>query len=213
MSASEHARQERADLADTLLVTGPSAPTLCAGWTTQDLAAHLVLREARPDAAVGIVVRPLAGWTDRVMRSLASHPFPELVHRFRVGPPLLSVFALPGMEGATNLVEFVVHHEDVRRAQPAWEARVLPASMADDLWSRLRRITRLTYRSVPVGVTLERTDGSGDSFVARAGADAVTLRGPVTELLLRSYGRRAVLLEVEGAPTVVAAFEASSLSL
>ena len=28
---------------------GPNQPTLCEGWRTADLAAHLVLREHRPD--------------------------------------------------------------------------------------------------------------------------------------------------------------------
>ena len=39
---------ERADLAQTLLAAGPGAPTLCAGWQTQHLAAHLVLRDRTP---------------------------------------------------------------------------------------------------------------------------------------------------------------------
>ena len=41
--------------------TGPDGPTLCEGWQTRDLAAHLVLRERRPDAAAGVMGGPLAG--------------------------------------------------------------------------------------------------------------------------------------------------------
>ena len=37
--------RERLELCDLLLELGPDAPTLCEGWTTADLAAHLVLRE------------------------------------------------------------------------------------------------------------------------------------------------------------------------
>lgn len=37
------------------LVAGPDAPTLGAGWKTRDLAAHLVVRESRPDAAAGVI--------------------------------------------------------------------------------------------------------------------------------------------------------------
>src|SRR5882762_622635 len=36
---------ERRELCDLFLELGPDAPTLCEGWTTLDLAAHLVLRE------------------------------------------------------------------------------------------------------------------------------------------------------------------------
>jgi uncharacterized protein (TIGR03085 family) len=50
------ARPERAALLDLLTGVGPDAPTLCEGWTTHDLAAHLVVRERRPHAVPGLVV-------------------------------------------------------------------------------------------------------------------------------------------------------------
>src|SRR5215467_11727435 len=67
-----YARDERAALCALFDETGPQAPTLCAGWRTADLAAHLVLRERRPDAAVGILGGPLARHTQRVNQALAS---------------------------------------------------------------------------------------------------------------------------------------------
>ena len=213
MSASQHARRERQELAELMLALGPDAPTLCEGWTTRDLAAHLVVRESRPDAAAGIVVAPLSGWTERVQRSAATRPWPELVRSVRTGPPTLSVFSLPGMEGMANLVEYVVHHEDVRRAQPGWAPRDLPADLADELWSRLRQMGRLMYRRVPVGVTLVRTDGTGGELVVRDRQPMVTLTGPVLELLLRTYGRTAVHLDVAGDPDAIAAFEGASLGV
>ena len=45
---------ERRRFADALLEVGPDAPTLCDGWSTRDLAAHVVLRDRRPDAAGGL---------------------------------------------------------------------------------------------------------------------------------------------------------------
>jgi uncharacterized protein (TIGR03085 family) len=213
MSASEHARRERRELAELMLATGPAAPTLCEGWTTADLAAHLVVRESRPDAAAGILLSPFAGWTDRVTRATATQSYPELVRKVRTGPPTLSVFSVPGMDGLGNLVEYFVHHEDVRRAQGDWQPRALPADLADELWGRLRQLARLMYRRVPVGVTLVRTDGAGDEIVARKGAPMVTLRGTAQELVLRSYGRRAVQLEVDGDPSAVAAFESATIAI
>jgi uncharacterized protein (TIGR03085 family) len=213
MSASEHARRDRRELAELMLATGPAAPTLCEGWTTADLAAHLVVRESRPDAAAGILLSPFAGWTDRVTRATATQSYPELVRKVRTGPPTLSVFSVPGMDGLGNLIEYFVHHEDVRRAQGDWQPRALPADLADELWGRLRQLARLMYRRVPVGVTLVRTDGAGGEIVARKGAPMVTLRGTAQELVLRSYGRRAVQLEVDGDPSAVAAFESATIAI
>lgn len=55
------ARSERSALADLLEQVGPAQPTLCAGWDTEDLLAHLLVRERRPDAAAGMLIIPLAG--------------------------------------------------------------------------------------------------------------------------------------------------------
>src|SRR5205085_2871402 len=64
------AQRERHALADLFNAVGPDAPTLCAGWSTRDLAAHLVLREGHP-AAVGIAIRPFASWTSHTQASLS----------------------------------------------------------------------------------------------------------------------------------------------
>lgn len=211
MSASTPSQRERSELAELLLDVGPDAPTLCERWTARDLAAHLVVREARPDAALGIALPPLAPWTARVTRAEATHAYPELVRRVRTGPPTLSVFSLPGVDSFANLGEYFVHHEDVRRAQPDWAPRALPTGLPDELWKRLGQSARLMYRRVPVGVTLVRTDGPGGTVIARPGAPMLTLTGTAQELLLRSYGRRAVLVEVTGSPEAVAAFECAPL--
>jgi uncharacterized protein (TIGR03085 family) len=212
MSASQHARRERQELAELMLATGPDAPTLCEGWTTRDLAAHLVIREARPDAAAGIVLPPLAGWTDRVQRAATvGQSYPELVRRVRTGPPTLSLFSVPGVDGLANLLEYVVHHEDVLRARPDWEPRVLAPDLADELWGRLRQMCRVMYVRMPVGVTLVRTDGAGGSVVAHKGDPMVTMSGTALELLMRSYGRREVRVDVTGDQDAVAAFETAPI--
>ena len=126
------ARDERTALCALLDETGPGAPTLCEGWRTVDLAAHLVLRERRPDAAAGVMGGPLAGYTQRVQRGLiARMPYRQLVDEFRNGPPKLSAFRIPGVDERANVVEFFVHHEDVRRAQPDWQPRELEHGLAE----------------------------------------------------------------------------------
>src|ERR1700684_3436202 len=134
-----YAQDERAALAALLHETRPDGPTLCEGWQTRDLVAHLVLREHRPDAAVGVMGGPLAGYTARVQqRYLAAHPYPELVSIFRNGPPRgLSPFAIPGVDEAANTVEYFVHHEDVRRAAEGWTERPIDAGLSGALWKRL----------------------------------------------------------------------------
>jgi uncharacterized protein (TIGR03085 family) len=132
--AATLAQRERQFLCDLFVDLGPDAPTLCEGWTTMDLAAHLVVRERRPDSGPGLVWPPLAGYTDKVRRSIRDRtPWEELVRTVRRGPPLL----LRPFDGAMNTVEFFIHVEDVRRAQPEWEARPLSPDMADALWSRV----------------------------------------------------------------------------
>ena len=208
MKAVDVARAERQELCDLFLEVGPDAPTLCAGWTTRDLAAHLVVRESRPDAAVGILVKPLAGYADSVQAKVAMRAWPELVRDVRTGPPLLSPFRLPGAQGLADPFEFAIHHEDVRRARPDWAPRDLPAGEQELLWQRLARAARLLARTSPTGVALRRSD-TGELIIAKGGTPAVTLIGEPLELLLRLYGRRECVVDVEGPEETVALFESA----
>jgi uncharacterized protein (TIGR03085 family) len=118
---------------------------------------------------------------------------------------------VPGVDGLANLLEYVVHHEDVLRARPDWEPRVLAPDLADELWGRLRQMCRVMYVRMPVGVTLVRTDGAGGSVVAHKGDPMVTMSGTALELLIRSYGRREVRVHITGDPDAVAAFETAPI--
>ncbi|MFF5204522.1 TIGR03085 family metal-binding protein [Streptosporangium sp. NPDC000396] len=183
-----HARAERAALSDLFVQLGPDSPTLCEGWTTFDLAAHLVLRERRPDAAGGIALKPLAGHTASVQESLkARHGYAGLVELIRSGPA--GLYALPGLDQAVNTMEFFIHHEDVRRAQPAWEPRELPADLEEIFWKRIRMAGRLFLRRSPVGVVLRRT-GGGVALGGPKGTSRVEVAGPAGELLLFCFGRQ-----------------------
>ncbi|WP_405013809.1 TIGR03085 family metal-binding protein [Kitasatospora sp. NBC_01539] len=205
-----YARAERERLADLLVAAGPEAPTLCAGWTTRDLAAHLLLRERRPDAAVGIQLGPLAGWTARVQRGYARRPYEELVRMFRTGPPRFSPFALPGADEAANLVEYFVHAEDVRRAGPDRTPEQVAAPLADALWRRLPTAARLEAgRRSPVPLVLERPDGRSAAVTRRSGP-AVHVTGEPGELVLFALGRGArAAVTVVGPEAAVAALRAT----
>lgn len=208
---------ERAALVAALLAAGPDAPTLCSGWTTRDLAAHLVMRERRPDAALGMVVPALAGHAESVRAAVLRRPFTALVAVFAAGPPRLSPFAVKAFDAAVNTGEHFVHTEDVRRAGPGGapatdvEPRVLAEQVADALWRTLAGRARLIHRRCPVGVELVTDRGSAVVRRAPEGTGTVRVRGDVGEVILHSFGREGVArVELEGAPDDVAAYRGLS---
>ncbi|MFI1288151.1 TIGR03085 family metal-binding protein [Streptomyces sp. NPDC020792] len=185
---STFAKRERLLLADLLETAGPEAPTLCEGWLTRDLAAHVVVRERRPDAAGGVLIKPLAPRLQKVMEEYAAKPYEELIQLIRTGPPRFSPFQLKQIDEAANTVEFYVHTEDVRRAQPDWTPRELDPVFQETLWSRLERTARLLGRGIPTGLVLRRPDGR--TAVAHRGTPVVTVTGEPSELLLFAFGRQ-----------------------
>ncbi|MFG2889603.1 TIGR03085 family metal-binding protein [Streptomyces sp. NPDC048248] len=209
---STHAKRERLLFADLLESAGPDAPTLCKGWTTRELAAHLVVRERRVDAAGGILVKPLAARLERVQAEFAAKPYEELIQLIRTGPPRLSPFALKQIDEASNTVEFYVHAEDVRRAQPDWAARELDPVFSDALWTRIERLSRVLGRKSPVGLVLRRPDGR--TAVAHRGTPVVTVVGEPGELTMFTFGRQAVAdVELDGDKDAVARVRQAELGL
>lgn len=205
------AQRERAALADVLGEVGPDAPTLCGGWTTRDLAAHLIVREGSP-AAVGIVVRQLKGWTERSRRATAGKDYDRLVAEVRSGPPLWSPLKLGPLDDATNTVEYFVHLEDVRRATAGWASRTLEPEDDAVLWRALTQRAKLLLRLAPVGVVLATPDGR--TFTARQGEPAVTVTGETGELLMYTHGRTGhAQVDIAGAPDAVEQFRTTRLGL
>lgn len=202
MSAPAVVAAERSELADLLLRCGPDEPTLCDGWTTRDLVAHLVVRERRPDTAPGILLPPLAFWTERVQAEYARRDFGDLVGLLRSGPPVYHPLAYPPL-ASVEVQEYFVHHEDVRRAQPEWSPRPPDVDRDGLLWRQVGLMGRLAYRRSPVGVTVRRPDG--EQHVVRRGSRTVVLTGEPGELLLHAVGRDDCVVHPEGEPTDVAA--------
>lgn len=194
---STHAKRERLLLADLLENAGPDAPTLCENWTTRQLAAHVVVRERRADAAGGLVIKPLAARLERVQAEFAAKPYEELIQLIRTGPPPMSPFSLKQIDEASNTVEFYVHAEDVRRAQPDWTPRELDPVFADALWKRIEKAARILGRKSPVGLVLRRPDGQ--TAVAHRGTPVVTATGEPGELTMFVFGRQtAADVELDG---------------
>ena len=195
------AADERQALSALFEEVGPDAPTLCDGWAARDLAAHLIVREHRLDASPGIMVPALAGYTKRVQDQYAAKPWPELVGQVRRGPAWYWPMAIGPLAELTNGAEFLVHHEDVRRAQPGWEPRPADPARDDAAWRLARQSAKLNLRKSPVGVELKTTDGR--TATVKAGTPVVTVTGDPVDLLLFVFGRDAVHLTYEGDESAV----------
>jgi uncharacterized protein (TIGR03085 family) len=182
------AQRERAALVETMLSLGPDAPTLCDGWSTRDLAAHLVVRERRIDAAPGILIPYFADHTAKVQDKVAqANGWNELMDKVASGPPIYSPFKL--LDPVANVAEMFIHHEDVRRAQPDWEPRTLEPALASTLRRTLSLMARMTLSKVPGRVALRTAEGK--TVLTAGSGPAVTVTGAPEELLLFSVGRKA----------------------
>ncbi len=193
---SSLARRERDALLDLMAESGPHAPTLCAGWTTHDLAAHLVVRERQPLSVPGYVVpalQPASAWFERRARATA---YEDLLARLRRGPRTLSPLGSPvdAVYDLTNLHEFYVHHEDVRRAA-GHGPRSLDRDLEAALWSRAGLLAPLFLRRASGAVRLV-TPGAQELQAGRGEPDTV-VRGRPGELFLFLWGRPADVV-VEG---------------
>jgi uncharacterized protein (TIGR03085 family) len=186
---TRYARREREALAETLIAAGPDAPTLCEGWTTRDLTAHILLREREPLAGLGIVVKPLGGWAKKRQDRIATRDYAKLIEQLRK-PPAWSPLSNSLTDEAINPLEMYIHHEDVRRARPGWKPRAIDPGLAAKLWTRVRGTPRFILRKFPAAIVIE-SPGHG-RVAAGAGGPEVSMRGEPGELALFLTGRQAV---------------------
>ena len=204
---------ERAALCDLFLQKGPDAPTLCEGWKTYDLAAHLVIRERKPLSGPGLVMGGApARLTARILqRAKQRHSYPELVALVRRGPPAV----LKPFDKAMNLTEYFVHHEDVRRGGGDTTPRTGAegAQIEDALWQMLQRGAKFMTRAVKtVGVDLARPDGA--VVHARPGPTVATITGSAGEIVLFLSGRGdAAHVELGGPADAVAVVRAAGFGI
>ncbi|WP_020144022.1 TIGR03085 family metal-binding protein [Terracoccus sp. 273MFTsu3.1] len=211
---TRHAQSERLQLCDELDRLGPDEPTLCEGWDTRDLAAHLLVREHRPDLTAGRFVPFLAGHLEKEQGKIAHGDYTALVDRVRRGAPMWNPMAHPKVDEVTNLIEFFVHHEDARRAQPGWEPRELSPQLSGKLWSALKRSARLMFRKAPTGIVLIAEGQGRHAAKLPDEHGTVVLRGTPAELVLYAYGRKSVArVEFEGDADDIAALQRTDLGI
>lgn len=204
------AKRERAALVETMRSAGPDAPTLCEGWTARDLAAHLVVREHRLDAAPGIVLPQLAGYTAKVQDHVtAATDWTALVDKIAAGPPVYSPFFL--LDPLINVGEMFIHNEDVRRAQPGWKPRELDAATVSALARAVSSMARMTMAKSPARVALNTPEGK--TLLTVGHGPEVTVTGAPGELLLFAVGREPAEVTFAGDDDAVAALRAARRGL
>lgn len=196
---------ERQNLEETLREADPLAPTLCEGWEVRHLVAHLYLRRHQP-------WRAFDQGEDSVFATLADQArdasgYADLVERFAAPVPPVSPMALADgpLGPVTNVTEYVIHHEDVRRGAGPVPARSLPAEQNDHLFDAVTRFARLALRRLDVGVVLA-VPGGRRRVVKRAAESVAVIGSPVELALVVSGRRRAADIEILGSDAARAAF-------
>ncbi|MCZ2403411.1 TIGR03085 family protein [Paenarthrobacter sp. Z7-10] len=202
-------------LAETLLAAGPDAPTLCPGWRTQELASHLVLRERNAGVGLGLLLKPFNRASEKATLKLAAKSgsadaYARLVEQFRAGPPPLSPMKIKAVDESSNLVEYFVHTEDVRRATDRWAPRALDQEYSSALWDELVKRAAIFYRGVDLGIVLVQP--SGPRHVAKRAPVSVAIVGQPGELLMHAHGRAGqALVTFEGQPDAVALLQTAEV--
>ncbi|MDR7329542.1 TIGR03085 family metal-binding protein [Corynebacterium guangdongense] len=192
---------ERRHLADLLHRTGPDQDTLCEGWSTRDLAAHLYVRENNLLAAGGVALPVLEPRLVRAMEQQKARDFDELVDAWAAGPPRLSPYSF--LDSKVNAAEHFVHHEDVRRGGGVVEPREFSRAVEEQLGTALKISAPMMLRGSRLPVVLTPRGSTpivvgGRRGVSRRGDDVVRVSGAVGELLLWVFGRDAVEVEIDG---------------
>jgi uncharacterized protein (TIGR03085 family) len=199
---------ERHSFAFDLRAADADAPTLCAGWSVRHLCAHLVQREHSMLHNIWDQTTSKTPGEERFMGRLVADAgtpdgYASLVDRFEAGPSRHSLMGR--FDEALNLVEYIVHHEDLRRGSGPAPPRDLPPTELYEIWRRARLILKRGYRKAPVGVELV-PDG-GPVTPVRRGPSAVTLAGSRLDLLLHAFGRRSAAdVRVDGSSEGVSLF-------
>ncbi|MFD7384503.1 maleylpyruvate isomerase family mycothiol-dependent enzyme [Streptomyces anulatus] len=198
---------ERAALVDDLarLDAGQwDAPSLCAGWTVRDVAAHLVdtARTTRIGFVAGLVRARFD--FDRqnargVERERGASPEETLGRLRRV----VSRTTTPPAPLDTRLVEEVVHGEDIRRAVGLVRSYPQEAVVRA---LRLQARTPVSFGGAKETVASVRLTATDADLSIGAGPEVT---GPALSLLLAVSGRRAALDELDGPGLSVLAEAAS----
>jgi len=204
------AKTERDALADLFDEMGPDVATRCEGWQSKDLLAHLLQRERHPEAIFGILTPVGKKWNAKVAEGYQARPWGELVQLYRAGAPWWSPAHVSKLDDVMNGIEFYIHHEDVRRAQPGWEPRVMSAPDIAELTRAVDSVyVRRAVKKAGPGVTAALPDGRRLELCP--GDPTVVVSGEPGEILIWASRRPAAKVELTGSQQGIEALEGAGL--
>ena len=201
-------RDERRDLRRFLGQLTPGqwqTDSLCAGWTVQDLVAHLVgwddlllYRSRREHLAAllrfaGLYAMSLASMTgvNRRIRSRTNGLTPEeLLRRFGADDGADLKWLFDGTNPGAHLAEYVIHHQDIRH--PLGLARHVPPAR---LVTALNGVTKLPGVRLSAWRQLRRGRWEATDVEWSRGRGAV-VSGPGEAILMALAGRPCPLTPV-----------------
>jgi uncharacterized protein (TIGR03083 family) len=188
-------RQRLADLLDQLTDAEWQDPSLCAGWTVRDVAAHLTLQQVRLGEVLAMMLRA-PGSVDRMIdhaarRQAAALTTTEITARIRgmIGSRRRNF----GITHLDALIDALVHSQDI--AIPLGRRLDLPvdaaATAAGRTWS-MRWPPPNPATKVMKAFRVTATD------TAWSTGHGPEVRGPIAAILLVSAGRLAALPQLAG---------------
>jgi uncharacterized protein (TIGR03083 family) len=195
VTALELARAERLEFADFLAALTPeqwATPSLCAGWTVRDVAAHCVSFEGLSGGQ--LATRFLKGrlQMDRInglgVSDLADNSTEQLIALLRDNAEPHGLGA--GFGGRVALTDNMIHQQDIRR--PLSLARTIPAERLSAALDFVRYSPTIRGALRVRGVRLAATD-SDWSY-----GKGTEVRGQGEALLMVMAGRPAALRDLDG---------------
>ncbi|WP_018685225.1 maleylpyruvate isomerase family mycothiol-dependent enzyme [Actinokineospora enzanensis] len=188
-----------ADLLDDLTDAEWRSPSLCAGWTMHDLAAHLTLSTRTTLPFVLRRIWRARGNFDRMVaaaaleRSARFSPA-ELIDQLRAtaDSPRRAPLAAP----ADPLVDALVHGQDI--ARPLGRFRAMPGPQAEAALEHVLASPFYGARKRLGLTTLIATDRDWTASANPGHGPGEEIRGPIGDLLLVATGRPAGLAALSG---------------
>jgi uncharacterized protein (TIGR03085 family) len=188
-----------------------SAASLDEGWTVEDVAAHIVVREHHLwDLGRAMLFKGKLGPDQHeLLRREKALGRPALLASMRAMPPL--IYRLPGPMALGNVGEAYIHHEDIRRGALD-RPRSVSAELEPALWAALSLFSGRALRRLPVKGTValvwpkreRRTVSVGGGRRSKGDSVDAELSGEPGELLLWLSGRKtAAHVRLDGAPALV----------
>jgi uncharacterized protein (TIGR03083 family) len=188
-------RLSLAEMLDDLSEDEWRQPSLCAGWTVRDVAAHLTLQQIRLRDCAGVILR----WRGTMHRTIAH----EARRRAAALPVERIIAEIRGMVGSRRhnlgvtyketLCDILVHSQDI--AIPLGRPLPVPPEAAALCASR---VLSMRWPPPPPSARIAARFRLTASDIPWSAGDGPEVRGPVAALLLVSCGRTVVLPQLSG---------------